>query len=114
VINFVTFAEICGKAIDIRFMFAYAQFHKFALPGEPEVVTMFDPFAHLPRPNKSLIYFGSCIIAGLRLAKFTQVHPGTIPVRNAIDESVELAKEIFCHVYSRVPEKVEKIETCNR
>jgi hypothetical protein len=30
---------------------------------------MFDPDSHLPRPNRNLIYFGACIIAGLRLAR---------------------------------------------
>jgi lysozyme len=26
---------------------------------------MFDPDAHIPRPNRNLVYFGACIIAGL-------------------------------------------------
>jgi hypothetical protein len=30
---------------------------------------MFDPDANIPQPNRSLIYFGACIIAGLRLAR---------------------------------------------
>jgi hypothetical protein len=30
---------------------------------------MFDPDAAIPRSNRSLIYFGACIIAGLRLAR---------------------------------------------
>ena len=33
---------------------------------------MFDPNASIPRPNRSLIYFGACIIAGLRLARASQ------------------------------------------
>ncbi len=41
---------------DIRFLFTYS-------------ITMFNPDAYLRRPNRSLIYFGVCIIAGLRLAR---------------------------------------------
>jgi hypothetical protein len=33
---------------------------------------MSDPDPHLPRPNRNLIYFGACIIAGLRLARQNQ------------------------------------------
>jgi len=35
---------------------------------------MFDPFAGMPRPNRTLIYLGACIIAGLRLAREKQVN----------------------------------------
>ena len=37
-------------------------------------IEMFDPDAAIPRPNRSLIYFGACIIAGLRLAREKQVN----------------------------------------
>jgi hypothetical protein len=40
---------------------------------------MFDPNAHIPKPNRSLIYFGACIIAGLRLARERQVNIRVIP-----------------------------------
>ena len=33
---------------------------------------MFDPDAGMPRLNRYLVYFGSCIIAGLRLARKRQ------------------------------------------
>ena len=30
---------------------------------------MFDPNAHLTRPNRTLIYMGACMIVGIRLAR---------------------------------------------
>jgi hypothetical protein len=69
---------------------------------------MFDPWAHIPRPNRSLIYFGACIIAGLRLARERQVNVRVIPISAAIDESVELAHEIFNRVFRKVPDRIEK------
>ena len=35
---------------------------------------MFDPNAHIPRPNRTLIYMGACMIAGIRLARERRVH----------------------------------------
>ena len=67
---------------------------------------MFDPTAHIPRPNRSLIYFGACLIAGIRLARERQVNVRVIPTGHAIDESVELAHEIFDKVFRRVPVKL--------
>jgi hypothetical protein len=67
---------------------------------------MFDPNAALPKPNRSLIYFGACIIAGLRLAREKQVNIRVIPTGNAIDESVDLAHEIFNRVFRKVPERM--------
>jgi len=67
---------------------------------------MFDPDAHIPRPNRSLIYFGACIIAGLRLARERQVNTRVIPTLHAIEESVDLAHEIFNRVFRKVPQRV--------
>ena len=67
---------------------------------------MFDPDANIPRPNRSLIYFGACIIAGLRLARERQVNVRVIPTSRAIEESVDLAHEIFNSVFRKVPEKL--------
>jgi hypothetical protein len=69
---------------------------------------MFDPDAHLPKLNRSLIYLGACVIAGLRLARERQVNVRVIPTGAAIEESVDLAHEIFNRVFRRVPEKVER------
>ena len=50
---------------------------------------MFDPDAHLPRINRSMVYLGACLIAGIRLARERQVNVGVIPTSTAIDESVD-------------------------
>jgi hypothetical protein len=67
---------------------------------------MFDPNAHIPRPNRTLIYMGACMIAGIRLAREKQVNVRVIPTSHAIDESVELAHEIFNRVFRKVPERI--------
>jgi hypothetical protein len=66
---------------------------------------MFDPDAHMPRINRGMIYLGACLIAGIRLAREKQVNVRVIPTSNAVDESVELAHEIFNRVFRKVPEK---------
>ena len=70
---------------------------------------MFDPDAHLPRINRGMIYLGACLIAGIRLARERQVNVRVVPTRQAIDESVELAFEVFNKVFRKVPEKVKEI-----
>jgi hypothetical protein len=70
---------------------------------------MFDPDAHIPRPNRSLIYMGACIIAGLRLAREKQVNVRVIPTSDAIKESVDLAYEIFNRVFRKVPPQIQKV-----
>lgn len=69
---------------------------------------MFDPDANMPRLNRSMVYLGACLIAGIRLARERQVNVRVLPISAAIDESVELAHEIFNRVFRRVPEKMEK------
>jgi len=68
---------------------------------------MFDPDAHLPRINRGMIYLGACLIAGIRLARERQVNIRVVPTRQAIEESVDLAHEIFNRVFRKVPEKVK-------
>lgn len=70
---------------------------------------MFDPDAHLPRINRGMVYLGACLIAGIRLARERQVNIRVVPTRQAIDESVELAFEIFNKVFRKVPEKVKEL-----
>jgi hypothetical protein len=65
---------------------------------------MFDPYANMPRINRGMVYLGACLIAGIRLARERQVNTHVVPTREAIEESVELAYEIFCRVLRRVPE----------
>ena len=67
---------------------------------------MFDPDAGMPRLNRTLVYLGACIIAGLRLAREKQVNIRVVPTRIAITESVDLAHEVFNQVFRNVPEKI--------
>jgi hypothetical protein len=68
---------------------------------------MFDPDAAMPRLNRTLVYLGACIIAGLRLAREKQVNVRVVPTGVAIEESVDLAHEIFNRVFRRVPVNLE-------
>jgi hypothetical protein len=70
---------------------------------------MFDPNAHMPRINRGMIYLGACLIAGIRLARERQVNIRVVPTRQAIEESVDLAHEIFNRVFRKVPEQVKEI-----
>jgi hypothetical protein len=67
---------------------------------------MFDPNAGMPRLNRSLIYLGACLIAGIRLARERQVNVRVVPTRTAIEESVDLAHEVFNQVFRKVPDKL--------
>ena len=70
---------------------------------------MFDPDAHLPRINRGMIYLGACLIADIRLARERQINIRVIPTSHAIDESVDLAHEIFNRVFRKTPEKINRI-----
>jgi len=70
---------------------------------------MFDPDAHLPRINRGMIYLGACLIAGIRLARERQVNVRVIPTSHAIEESVDLAHEIFNRVFRKTPEKINRM-----
>jgi hypothetical protein len=70
---------------------------------------MFDPDAHLPRINRGMIYLGACLIAGIRLARERQVYVRVVPMRQAIEESVDLAHEVYNQVFRKVPEKMKGI-----
>ena len=67
---------------------------------------MFDPDAGMPRLNKSMVYLGACLIAGIRLERERQVNVRVVPTSHAIDESVELAHEIYNRVFRIVPQKL--------
>ena len=70
---------------------------------------MFDPDAHMPRINRGLVYLGACLIAGIRLARERQVNVRVVPTRQAIEESVDVAHDIFNRVFRKVPEQVKEI-----
>jgi len=67
---------------------------------------MFDPDAHMPRINRGMVHLGACLIAGIRLARERQVNVRVVPTGKAIEESVDLAYEIFNRVFRKVPERV--------
>jgi len=60
----------------------------------------------MPRLNRSLVYLGACLIAGIRLARERQVSVRVVPTSLAIDESVDLAHEIFNRVFRKVVAKI--------
>jgi len=70
---------------------------------------MFDPDAHLPRINRGMIYLGACLIAGIRLAQERQVNVRVVPTRQAIEESIDLAHEVYNRVFRKMPERVKEI-----
>jgi hypothetical protein len=67
---------------------------------------MFDPDAGMPRINRAMVYLGACLIAGIRLARERQVNVRVVPTGKAIEESVDLAYEIFNRVFRKVPERI--------
>ena len=67
---------------------------------------MFNPDAHMPRINRGMVYLGACLIAGIRLAREQQVNVRVVPTGKAIEESVDLAYEIYNRVFRKMPEKV--------
>jgi hypothetical protein len=68
---------------------------------------MFDPDAGMPRINRAMVYLGACLIAGIRLARERQVNVRVVPTGKAIEESVDLAFEIFNRVFRKVPERIQ-------
>lgn len=68
---------------------------------------MFDPDANMPRINRGMVCLGACLIAGIRLARERQVNVRVVPTSQAIQESVELAYEVFNRVFRNVPAKVD-------
>jgi len=68
-----------------------------------------DPEAYLPRPHKTLIYLGACLITGMRLARERQVDSRELPVRAAIDQSVDLSHEIFNRVFRKAYTRLREI-----
>jgi hypothetical protein len=70
---------------------------------------VWDPQTEMPRINRNMVYLGACLIAGIRLAREKQVNVRVFPTSEAINESVELAYEIFFRVFRKVPGKVKEI-----
>lgn len=74
---------------------------------------VFDPYRDMPRINRGMVYLGACLIAGIRLAREKQVNVRVVPTSHAIDESVELAYDIFIRVFSRSAHKIAGKESAN-
>jgi hypothetical protein len=72
---------------------------------------MFDPDAHMPRINRGMVNLGACLIAGIRLARESQVHVRVVPTSRAIEESVELAHEISIVFSGEYPQKSSEDRT---
>jgi hypothetical protein len=86
-----------------------ADFHSYFRLVFAYDVFRFDPDSHMPRPNRNLIYVGACILVGLRLARQNQVNVRVIPIRDAMEESVELAHDIYSRVFRKMPRAMEKV-----
>jgi DNA-binding protein len=54
-----------------------------------------------------MVYLGACLIAGIRLARERQVNIRVVPTGKAIEESVDLAHEIYNRVFRKVPERMQ-------
>jgi hypothetical protein len=67
---------------------------------------MFDPDQGMPRLNRGMVYLGACLIAGIRLARERQINIRVIPTATAINESIDLAHEIYNRVFRKVPQKL--------
>jgi hypothetical protein len=67
---------------------------------------VFDPDTGMPKLNRSLVYLGACLIAGIRLARERQVNVRVVPTSNAVNESIDLAHEIFNRVFRKVVGRV--------
>ena len=65
---------------------------------------MFDPDAHMPRTNRGMVDLEECLMTGIRLARERQVNVRVVPTGKAIEESVDLAYEIYNRVFRNVPE----------
>ncbi|HEX8925277.1 MAG TPA: hypothetical protein VF786_05765 [Terriglobales bacterium] len=53
-----------------------------------------------------MLYLGACLIAGIRLARERQVNTRVLPTAVAIEESIDLAHEIYNRVFRKVPQKL--------
>lgn len=55
-----------------------------------------------------MVYLGACFIAGIRLARERQVNVRVVPTGKAIEESVDLAHEIYNRIFRKVPPSIEE------
>ena len=68
----------------------------------------YDSDEGMPLPNRSLVYSGACLIAGIRLAREKQVQVRQ-PTITVIEESIDLAHEIFNLIFGVSDSPEQKI-----
>jgi hypothetical protein len=68
-----------------------------------------DPDASLLRLNRSLVYLGACVIAGLLLAREQPVNVKTVFTRVSIEESADLAHEVFYLMFRKRHRQVKRV-----
>ena len=47
---------------------------------------------------------GACLIAGIRLARQSQINTRVLPTQTAITEAVDLAHDIYNRVFRKAPD----------
>ena len=60
----------------------------------------------MPRINRGMVYLGACLIAGIHLAREKQVNVRVVPTVHAIEESVDLAHDVFTRAFSRAIQRI--------
>lgn len=65
---------------------------------------MFDPNAHIHESIEDGFILGACLIAGMEQAVNVQVVPTSV----AIEESVDLAHDIYNRVFRKVPDRIRE------
>jgi hypothetical protein len=53
-----------------------------------------------------VVNIGACLIAGIRLARERRVNVRVVPTGKPIEESIDLAHEIYNRVFRKVPENI--------
>jgi hypothetical protein len=61
-----------------------------------------------PRKNRELIYMAACTIAGIRLARESQINPRVIPTADAIEQCAVLAIELFQQIFGHAPDVIDE------
>jgi DNA-binding GntR family transcriptional regulator len=64
---------------------------------------------NLLRTNRGMVYLGACLIAGLRLAHQRQADVRVVPTNRSIEESLELAHEIYDRFSGKVSETADQL-----
>jgi DNA-binding GntR family transcriptional regulator len=74
----------------------------FVASGEPAAEN------NLLRINRGMVYLGACLIEGLRVAHQRQADSRVVPTNHSINESLELANEIYNRFSGTVSETADQ------